>query len=1429
MKTQLSRFPQTLHRPFSGVYQQQGRMITDADWNAATQISKDRLDRALADVIGNGTPEQGGIIAGSADTGFEIVWGDLYVDGIRAEVASRSGGGAFDLTDQADFPNAIAAPDGGHRLYVDVWERSLTGLEDTILLDDALHGADTTTRTRTMAQVKLCPLDFDPEDPDQNPPVGEGRLTLALRAGSATPDACEPCLDEIDLDGRVGNYAFRVEIHDVVTDDSGAPTRLVLKWSRENGAEAAVVTQEPPGFKASDWIYEFYHAATEGSISESHAGFHHPTVIANGFSPVRGALSEGFPDSPPGGFSLVRRWDGYIVLQKNGAIWEIASQTIDGEDVPFGADRGQRMSTVLGEAQHGHVSEGATVLMSLDTMTLSLELADHQLLAGDYWMAAVREARHVAGDILRNGETPDGILHHYMCLADIGDDGTLTLLNKEACKRFQFAPLTNLHADDVCYDNAVCDMPGVGNVQEALDHLCKQKDLKWHNKHLHGWGIVCGLTVQCCDADRDPQEDEDPTQCVTLTKGYAIDCEGEDIVVDGNLHVDLLDDIARWDAEHPNRPILTNGRGTACMHIVTEGGQPVVKVEPHDATDTSFLEQLLDGTLLGDFVQHCILDLISALTEELSFIEEGQLPSEEGAELVSQERRKFISFWNLVAQIAWKANGPYVWMSRREYDILRELYNRLRTLLDSKTFCALFNEDSFPDYPFPDTRIETWFGADQHTKVKADPTGKRVYTYGGTDEIIHVYDVASGELSEILRMPVPEGGEITALTCSPDGALLYVAASVKGADTVLGIAQVGPEHKFERPMQILCDITITDMAIDPSDEKLIYAVGLGRGLFFLRPSVLAEDEKPKPDPMYRFNAVGHMAIDPAAKRIFCTAASGPDDPEADIVPSEIYDRVAICEMAENTGGFTPEIRLDSLGNDNFGFGEDDIAVRPGDTSIVYVVANGGKATSDKQILTFEVPHGSVTGVGVSELAVEDTQIALAFDPKSDTLFSSFADSFRVQAIESDGRAVGQMRVPVQLSPTDVAVGPNGDIYTVNFLSSTVTAIPSDEVALSAERLTPLATLRWRMLLAFYGLVGNLFQYLKDCFCDHLLIKCPECDGTEKIYLACVEIRDSEVYNICNFGKRKYVQTFMGWNYWLSLVPIIPLMKQAIAKMCCSVLPNFLENFVEDIAPPPPAPEFGATTGTKAPFKSKTAVGAAKTYKRTDVPTIRRQQFGKLQVYGDIAKDLTLTQRAQPFLTNKGLRKETLRDSDIENTIGELNRAGITEATIVPYDPKMADRYARDFATTPSHLGKSSKVTVYERNGKTVLITEDKTPPKALAQISPEDEAKVVEIEVRVQALREERNALKLELEEMNSGLSAAAEMRRNLKVEVDSMRPLKELEGVPARSIARLEGAGIRTIGDLSKTSATKLRSAEVGQDVAARRALIELAKRRLE
>ncbi len=457
MKTQRSRNSLNELKRYSGVYQQMGRMFTDSDWNELSDMAKNRLSDALADVIGSGTPRERGLMAivdnGDGTQSHRLKWGYAYVNGIAAQVRPAAGatlvdpaGELFEYQHQADFPAAPPLPvAGNYTYYLDVWERTVITLEDSELRDPGLHGADTCTRTQTMAQVKWCPSGLDPEDNTVNPAIGDAELTLVLREGSTAPDPCDPCADEITLQDKVGNYLFRIEIHQVEYDVGGLPERVVLKWSSENGAEQYEIDSAPPGFESDNFTYEFYSgpSVTETSTSEKQLGRH----LATGFIATTGALEAGYPDSPPAGYSLVRRWDGYCELVKVGASWTLVR----------GSDMDAMLSTEVAAGAHGYVAEGASVGLHLDAMTVTLNLGDHQALSGDYWSTEVRQDRDVAGDELLTEVLPEGILHHYMTLGSVLS-GEFVAFESEQCKRFDFPPLTDIQAGDVCYEVKSCDI-----------------------------------------------------------------------------------------------------------------------------------------------------------------------------------------------------------------------------------------------------------------------------------------------------------------------------------------------------------------------------------------------------------------------------------------------------------------------------------------------------------------------------------------------------------------------------------------------------------------------------------------------------------------------------------------------------------------------------------------------------------------------------------------------------------------------------------------------------------------------------------------------------------------------------------------------------------------------------------------------------------
>lgn len=84
--------------------------------------------------------------------------GRFYVDGILCENETT-----VDFAAQADLPGA-EFPSGGadlppsHLFYLDVWERSISSVEDPELREVALEGPDTTLRNRIVAQVRTLPI-----------------------------------------------------------------------------------------------------------------------------------------------------------------------------------------------------------------------------------------------------------------------------------------------------------------------------------------------------------------------------------------------------------------------------------------------------------------------------------------------------------------------------------------------------------------------------------------------------------------------------------------------------------------------------------------------------------------------------------------------------------------------------------------------------------------------------------------------------------------------------------------------------------------------------------------------------------------------------------------------------------------------------------------------------------------------------------------------------------------------------------------------------------------------------------------------------------------------------------------------------------------------------------------------------------------------
>ena len=429
MKTEISRDSHQPEKRYSGVYQQQGRMLTDADWNELVEIFKQRLNDTLKDVVGNGSPLHRNVVNNEANP-QKLQWGYVHIDGIQAVVRPDEGATLqpdFEYEHQQDFPEAPGlpiAPDDNFIYYADVWERTVTYLMDDRLRDKGLHGADTCTRKQVMAQIKWCPAGIEPESAAENPRMGDAKATITLLKKSTRPDPCDPCAEQLEVKSRVGNYLFRVEVHDV-EGEANNPTKITLKWSSENGAEqyalkdAADNDVEPPdSFRSSKWTYEFF-----DETSERHLGVHLENL--SGWQPVRGVLRSGYnkPEGEPNRF--VRRWDGYCKLQKSGSSWLVTDEF----------DKDQKASISFAAVA------GEQLTISLDAREIELEL-NHAFVAGDYWLAEVREAEHEADDELIKDALPHGVEHRYLKLGKVV--GGVLQANPEADRKYAFPPLTEM-------------------------------------------------------------------------------------------------------------------------------------------------------------------------------------------------------------------------------------------------------------------------------------------------------------------------------------------------------------------------------------------------------------------------------------------------------------------------------------------------------------------------------------------------------------------------------------------------------------------------------------------------------------------------------------------------------------------------------------------------------------------------------------------------------------------------------------------------------------------------------------------------------------------------------------------------------------------------------------------------------------------------
>jgi len=246
MKGDFSRITFDSKKRYTRVLLQQGRIQLDADWNEMVDIQCHDLRNVMRDLIGpyGGPIDNCGfrVIGDAVSTRQkgELRQGDIlisegryYVDGIACE-------NACDVTycTQPDFPSKPLKK-GVYLVYLDVWERHITYIEDHEIREVALGGSDTATRTRVVWQVKTHKLARSMtcaavEQSWQDlthiwQPKNRGMLSATIESDPVTtPGTVYADSGYLGLE----NHLYRVEIHKAGSINKN-PT---FKWSRDNGS-----------------------------------------------------------------------------------------------------------------------------------------------------------------------------------------------------------------------------------------------------------------------------------------------------------------------------------------------------------------------------------------------------------------------------------------------------------------------------------------------------------------------------------------------------------------------------------------------------------------------------------------------------------------------------------------------------------------------------------------------------------------------------------------------------------------------------------------------------------------------------------------------------------------------------------------------------------------------------------------------------------------------------------------------------------------------------------------------------------------------------------------------------------------------------------------------------------------------------------------
>ncbi|MFZ0869707.1 MAG: DUF6519 domain-containing protein [Rhodanobacter sp.] len=188
-------FDPTLH--YSQVFQQQGRVLLEADWNEQASIQLHLLRTMVRDLVGPcWAVGQGFSIATQPHvTDWQLSAGHFYADGILCvndAMCTLSTQPYAPTPDDTVYGGSLVDPPDSFALWLDVWERHLCAVEAPEISDTALNGVDTASRAQVVWQARMLALDASHE----GAPLDNVTAALNVRLAAATSAADQTLIQQ---------------------------------------------------------------------------------------------------------------------------------------------------------------------------------------------------------------------------------------------------------------------------------------------------------------------------------------------------------------------------------------------------------------------------------------------------------------------------------------------------------------------------------------------------------------------------------------------------------------------------------------------------------------------------------------------------------------------------------------------------------------------------------------------------------------------------------------------------------------------------------------------------------------------------------------------------------------------------------------------------------------------------------------------------------------------------------------------------------------------------------------------------------------------------------------------------------------------------------------------------------------------------------